>query len=409
MSSPDAPAPLRYDPQAWGFYRDPFPLYAALRSRAPVHPEPLLGGELIVSTHADVRAILRDPAFAPADLQASVSAHAGPGGVHLPAIASALEATLFLQTGAGHQTARRYLARVLGSKALGECAPLAERLVAELFADARARGGLDLVADFADLLPFRFMAELLGVPREDVPFLMDCCDRVVVALFRRHCSRTEYIQLNAQIALALDHLETLVRERRAHPRDDGLSRMIQLGGDEPGLPDRDLAARCYFIFMVGVETTVTFLGGALLALLQNPAELARWRAGEINPDHAQEELLRYVSPVQATLRTAREDRAIRGVNVAAGQRVCALIASANRDETVFADPDRLDLARVPGPHLAFGDGAHSCLGAALARVEGRAAFSAFLTLPDMRLTLPEPEWWPYETIRKPRRLPVSFA
>ena len=409
MSLTPAPIPLRYDPQAWGFYRDPYPLYAALRARAPVHAEPLLGGELVISTHADVRALLRDPVFAPADLAASVSAHAGPGNVHLPAIQAAIDATLFLQSGAGHQTARRYLARVLAHRPLGECAPLAERLVAELVADARARGGLDLVTDFADLLPFRFMAELLGVPRADVPFLMDCCDRVVVALFRRHCSRTEYIQLNAQITLALDHLETLFRERRARPRDDGLTRMIQLGGDEPGLPDRDLAARCYFLFMVGVETTVTFLGGAFLALLQNPLETARWRAGEIDSDRAQEELLRYVSPVQATLRTATEARTVHGVSVSPGQRVCALIASANRDETVFAAPDRLDLARPPGPHLAFGDGAHSCLGAALARVEGRAAFAAFLAFPEMRLLQPEPEWWPYETIRKLRRLPVAFA
>lgn len=407
---PTSPNPLRYDPQAWGFYRDPYPLYAALRAHAPVHSEPLLDGELIVSTHADVRAILRDPAFAPADLAASVNAHAGRDGVHLPAIQAALNATLFLQTGEGHQAARRYLARVLANRPLGECAPLADRLVTELLADAKSRGGLDLVTEFADLLPFRFMAELLGVPREDVPFLMDCCERVVVALFRRHCSRTEYIQLNAQIALALDHLETLFRERRARPRQDGLTRMIELGGDEPGLPDRDLAARCYFIFMVGVETTVTFLGGAFLALLQNPAQTARWRAGELNPDHAQDELLRFVSPVQATLRTAREDRVIRDVVVPAGRRVCALIASANRDESVFAAPDQLDLSRPPGPHLAFGDGAHSCLGAALARVEGRAAFASVFALPEMRLVNPATlEWWPYETIRKLRRLPVEFV
>lgn len=406
---PSAPPVLRYDPQSYNFYRDPYPLYAALRTQAPIHREPLLDGELVVSTHADVRALLRDSTFVPADLEASVSAHAGPNGAHLAGIQSALDATLLLQSGTGHQLARRYLARVLGHRSLADCAPLAERLVAEIVTDARTRGGLDLVTDFADLLPFRFMAEFLGVPRADVPFLMDCCDRVVVALFRRHCSRTEYIQLNAQITLALDHLEALFRERRTHPRDDGLSRMIQLDAGEPALSDRDLAARCYFLFMVGVETTVTFLGGAFLALLQHPAELARWRAGEINPDHAQEELLRFVSPVQATLRNATEDRVLHGVSISSGQRVCALIASANRDETVFTDPDRLDLARTPGPHLAFGDGAHSCLGAALARLEGRAAFAAFLALPNMQLTLPEPEWWPYETIRKPKGLRVAFS
>lgn len=403
-----APSPLSYDPKSYGFYQNPFPLYARLRAESPLHTEPLLGGELILSTHADVRNVLRHPAFRPADLAAAVAGHAGTNGTHLPAIKSALDATLFLQTGEGHQAARRYLARVLANKPLAQCLPIAERLVAELVSDARRRGGIDLVADFAELLPFRFMAEILGVPREDVPFLMDCCERVVVALFRRHCSTTEYIQMNAQIALALDHLEALFRARRATPCDDGLTRMITLGGDDPGLPDRDLAARCYFMFMVGVETTVTFLGGAFLALLENPGETRRWQNGEINPQHAQEELLRYVSPVQATLRMAVEDCTIRDTPIAKGRMACALIASANRDETLFPDPDRLDLSRTPGPHLAFGDGAHACLGAALARLEGQAAFASFLSLPQMRPINPAPEWWPYETIRKPRSLMVEF-
>ena len=402
-----SPAALRYDPQDWGFYRDPYPLYAALRAQAPVFAEPALD-ELVVSTHADVRAILRDPGFAPVDLGGAVAAHAGRLGVHLPAIQAALDVSLFLMTGSGHQAARRSFARLLGQRPLGECAPIAARLVDELFADARARGGLDLVADFSDPLPMRFIAELFGIPREDVPFLSECCDRVVMALFRRRCTHTEYVQMNSQIALALDHLGLLFHERRARPRDDGLTRMIQLGAEE-SLSDRDLAVRCYFLFMVGVETTATFLGGAFQALLQNPAETARWRAGAVEPGPALEELFRYASPVHATLREAREDRQIRGVAVPAGRRVCALIASANRDESVFADGERLDLGRAPGPGLAFGDGAHSCLGAALAGLEGRAAFTAFLRLPEMRLRPGEPEWWPYETIRKLRRLPVEFV
>lgn len=335
-----SPVPLRYDPQSWGFYRDPFSVYAALRAHAPVHREPLLDGELVCSTHADVKAILRDPAFIPCDLAASVSIHAGPGNTHLPAIQSALDATVLLQSGQGHQLARRDFARVLGQRTMRESGALAERLVTELFADARARGGLDLVKDFADLLPFHFMAEFLGVPRTDVPFLMDCCERVVVALFRRHCSRTEYVQLNSQIALALDHLESLFRERRTRPREDGLTRMLRQEDGEATVSDRHLAARVYFIFMVGVETTVTFLGSSLLALLENPEETARWRQGDVGAETAVEELLRYTSPVQATLRVATAEREIRGVHVPPGQRVCALLASANRGNGAHRDPTR---------------------------------------------------------------------
>jgi cytochrome P450 len=402
------PVSVQYDPYQWEFWQNPYPVYDRLRADDPVHWEPLLG-EWVLSNHASVKFALRDTGIQPADLSSSIENHAQAQKRHLPAIQNALDATLFLQTPPGHAAARRYLARVLNARPLGDYKPIVERISKQLFAKGLRQGGMDLVREYSDRLPFLFMAELLGVPESDVPFLMDCCDRVVVALFRRQCSPSEYIELNSQIALGLDHLESLFRERRRQPRADGLSRMIELTLQETALTNRELAARCYFIFMVGVETTVTFFGGALLTLLEHPEESARWRQGEVNTEGAIEELLRYVTPVQATLRTVIEDREIFGRELKAGQRICTLLGSANRDETLFPDPNQLDLGRAPSSHLAFGDGPHVCLGAALARMEAVIGLRHFLELPGMHRTEPRCEWWPYEMIRKLKRLPVEFV
>lgn len=398
-----------YDPHAHDFWRDPYPLYSRLRSEDPIHWESRLG-EWILTRHEDVRSGFRDPAIAPIEMSASLRQFEGPQGIHLPAIQSAVNATLFLKTPPGHAAARRYLARVLNGLPLTACRPVVERISRELLDVGVRSGGMDLVEDFADPLPFRFMAHLLGVDPADVPFLMDCCDKIVLTLFQRECLREEYVEMNSRIALALDFIESLIRERRVRPRDDGMTRLIQLSecDDASGVGDRELAAHVYFLFMVGVETTATFFAGALVELMRHPDEASRWRRGEVPTAGAVEELLRFVSPVQVTLRWVREDRELSGVRMAAGSKLAMVIGAANRDESVFVDPERLDLGRQPGPHLSFGEGPHACLGGALARLEASIALPMFLDRGDWHMKRPSENisWMTYEMLRKPESLEV---
>jgi cytochrome P450 len=159
----------------------------------------------------------------------------------------------------------------------------------------------------------------------------------------------------------------------------------------------------------GHETTVNLIGNGLLALLRNPGQLELFRSDEDVAVSAIEELLRYDSPVQYSGRVAREDATLSGVTVRAGERLRGMIGAANRDPEVFAEPDVLDLTRSPNPHVAFGAGIHFCLGAQLARLEGRIALTALVRrLPGLRLAAAGVRWRPAPVLRGLETFPVQF-
>ena len=183
--------------------------------------------------------------------------------------------------------------------------------------------------------------------------------------------------------------------------------------EQDRLSENELLSMAFLLLVAGHETTVNLIGNGTLALLEHPDQLRRLRddPGLIRP--AVEELLRYYSPVEtATERYAREDVTVGGVTIPQGSLVFAVIASANRDDRQFADPDRLDLAREPNRHLAFGQGIHFCLGAPLARLEGQIAISTLLRrLPELRLAVPPGalRWRGGLVLRGLQKLPVAFG
>src|SRR5262249_12604161 len=201
--------------------------------------------------------------------------------------------------------------------------------------------------------------------------------------------------------------------RRAGPRDDLLSALVRAEEAGEKLSEDELLAMAFLLLVAGHETTVNLIGNGTLALLEHPDQLRRLRddPGLIRP--AVEELLRFYSPVEtATERYAREDVTVAGVTLPQGSLVFAVIASANRDDRQFADPDRLDLAREPNRHLAFGQGIHFCLGAPLARLEGQIAISTLVRRrPDLRLAVPlgDLSWRGGLVLRGLLKLPVAFG
>src|SRR5262249_41945993 len=191
-------------------------------------------------------------------------------------------------------------------------------------------------------------------------------------------------------------------ERRARPRDDLVSALAQAEEEGQQLSEDELVAMVVLLLVAGHETTVNLIGSGTLALLQHPKQLRKLRADPGLMPSAVEELLRFAGPVEtATERYARQEVAVAGVTIPRGGLVLAAIASANRDERQFADPDRLDVTRTPNRHLSFGLGAHSCLGAALARMEGQIAMATLLRrAPELRLAVGP---------RAPRRRPAPVV
>jgi cytochrome P450 len=264
------------------------------------------------------------------------------------------------------------------------------------------RSEFDLLAEFAGPLPVEVIAELLGVPVTDRHLLRPWSNAIV--------KMYEYDRpaaLEAAARLACDEFDAYLRwlagQRRAEPRDDLVSGLVVA----EGLSEDELVANCILLLNAGHEASVNTLGNGMLGLFRHPAELARLRA---DPDTllptAVEELIRYDSPLQLFERTAYDDIEVGGVTVRSGQKIAALLGSANRDPAVFADPARTDVGRDPNPHLGFGAGLHFCLGAPLARLELTVSLPTLLRrMPRLELA-EEPDYHPNFVIRGLRSLRV---
>jgi cytochrome P450 len=200
----------------------------------------------------------------------------------------------------------------------------------------------------------------------------------------------------------------LMAERRANPRDDLMSHLLQAEVDGERLTDGEVNAFFLLLVVAGNETTRNLLAGGLLALFEFPDERARLAADPSLLPGAVEEMLRYVSPIKQFRRTANADVELHGRTIKAGDRVILAHVSANHDERVFREPRRFDVARAPNPHVAFGVGAHLCIGAALARLEARVMFEEILQRLPSIAPAGAPRWVRSNFINGLKSLPVRF-
>ena len=269
------------------------------------------------------------------------------------------------------------------------------------------RQSFDLIRDYAFPLPVTVISELLGIPEADRQRFAKWSG----ALIRGSGSPSALVLAAPAILAFLRYLRRLIAAKRANPADDLISALIQIQTDDDGLSEDELMAMIAILLSAGHETTMNLIGNGMLALFDFPDAVARLRHREVAPEAAVEELLRYASPVESTThRFADRDMTIAGSEAPRGTLVLGLIASANRDEQQFRDPDCLDFDRAPNRHLTFGEGGHYCLGAALARMESRVAFQDLITrMPGLRAAIRADRlrWRPGLVLRGLRSLPVT--
>jgi len=253
-----------------------------------------------------------------------------------------------------------------------------ERIARETL-DAVANGGalneIDFVTQVAAPIPLAVLADLLGVPREDWRLMFRWTNQIVGSADPEY--RTGDDQRSAAESARnqlFEYFWNMALERRETPRDDIASVLANAKIDGNALPPRELLSYFFLLVVAGNETTRNAMSGGLLALIQNPDELARLREDPTRVDTAVEEILRWTTPVIQFCRTATKDFELRGQKIRAGESMCLFYPSANRDEEVFDDPFAFRIDRQPNRHLAFGIGEHFCLGANLARLELRALF-----------------------------------
>lgn len=395
-----------FNPFDKGWMTDPYPVYRRLREAGPVLWSPRTRAWLVTG-HAEVKQVLRDRNAAPFDLAAFVRTLSQRAGKPLPSLIRALNAILFFQHGPDHAAGRRFLGQVLNGRPLDALVPDMHTVARELLAKLGRDGGLDATADFAELMPYLVMGRVLGIEPEEIRVMARQLNGFLV-VFDRGCSLRELERFDQRMQTCLEILEATIRLRRSAPRDDGISRLVA-GGQEDKLTDADLAARCMFLLLTGSETTATFVGNAVRLLIEFPEQQALLRGGGANVSQAVDELLRFESPVQQTVRLAGVNCSLGGVSIEAGQSLLLMISAANRDPLVFADPERLLFERDATANLAFAAGLHQCLGERLARLEAAVALEQILTLPPVRLTEDHPQWWSSHVMRRLQGLKIELA
>ena len=375
------------EPDSQRFLLDPGPFYRRLREDHPVVPArlPRWRQGWLITRYEDVATVLRDLRFV-SDFRLALSPeqqrHSRPP---VPKILSTLADNLLSLEGDRHQRVRALVAKAFTPRRIERMRERIHELAAELL-DARAGAShMDLLRDYATPIPTRIILEMLGIEEGTEIYTTHRRAEALIALVED--LRAAWWAAPGAV-MFFRSVRRLIRERRKQPRDDLLSHLIQAEEAGDTLSENELFATVVLLILAGHETTVNLIGIGMLALIQNPAQLARLRNEPALMPSAVEELLRYVSPLRSALRFTREEVTLSGVTIPQGAPVAAVILSANRDEQVFHDPETLDIARNPNRHLSLGTGRHFCLGATLARMEAEIALSTLLQRTvDLRLTV----------------------
>ena len=362
---------VAYNPLSDRMAQDPYPVYAALRARDPVHRSRLINAWMF-SRHADVDAILRDYRHFgndPRDGTLSPRQRA-----MLP---PADEFTMLFLDPPDHTRLRALVNKAFTPKTVNALEPHIRSILATLLDDIEDPGAFDLMQAVAQPLPVIVIAEMLGVPPEDRPqFKVWSAQRA--RLLEPTIGRRER-EAGAAASRAFDaYFRSIVEARRAEPRDDILSALVQAEDEGERLTERETLNMLRLLLIAGNETTANLIGNGTLALLRNPEQLRRLRDDPGLIPAAVEELIRFDSPVQTDFRRVLADCEVNGFPVRKRDNIVVLLGAANRDPEMFENPDRLDVGRDQRSHLSFGRGIHHCLGAPLARLEGRIVLEMLL-------------------------------
>ena len=389
-----------YNPLSARTAQDPYPEYATLRERSPVHRSRLMNA-WVFSRYADVDAILRDHRRFASDPRKRTLSRRQQGTLPDPG-----DYTMLFLDPPDHTRLRALVNKAFTRRAVNALEPHIRSLMNSLLDDVDP-SGFDLMEAVAVPLPVIVIAQMLGVPPEDRARFRTWSNRRARLLEPTITPRERTVAAEAGEALD-EYFVPIIKARRAEPEGDIVSALAQAEEEGEVLTEREMLNMLRLLLVAGNETTTNLIGNGMLALLRYPEELERLRADPSRIPAAVEELLRFDSPVQTDFRGALEDCEVSGVPVRRGDNLVLLIGSANRDPAVFADPDRLDVGRSEGSHVSFGRGVHHCIGAPLARLEGRIVLEVLLErFASMRLLDEHPRYRGGVVLRGLESLPVA--
>lgn len=397
-----------FDPR---FNANPYPTYHRLRSEDPVHRY-FVGGDWIVTRYADVKAVLKSVCVRTDDRPKSIqerNKYLQEQGNNLNTLAYTTSRFLFYMNPPDHTRLRVLVSKGFSPVVVERMRPHIQAIVDELLDKVRHQGSMDIVNDLASPLSVNVISRLLGIPKEAQQQLHQWTN-VLSRILDPLVSLKEYEAMNKATEEIQEYLATLISEREKNPQEDLISNLLAAKEQNDRLSSKEILAICTILFGAGEETTGNTIGNGMLALLQHPNQMKQLKMEPLLIQSAVEEIIRYDSAIQMLTRIATDNLEIGNQTIKANEKIVLCLGAANRDPAQFSNPDQLNINREPNQHVAFADGIHYCLGAALARAEAQIAINTLLQqLPGLKLVSNQLEWKKSIVIRGLKALPVTFT
>ena len=361
---------MEYNPFLPEVQQNPYPYYAYLRDHAPVYQVPSVGFWAI-SRYDDVFSILRNPQVFSSSIV--TSALTGDLSVYPPQAPS-----IIALDPPDHTRLRKLVNRAFTPRRIASLETHTREVTHQLLEQIASQGECDLVLDLAAPLPVINIAELLGIPPEQRLMFRRWSDDILLSANMGAMTSEDRERIRQTITDFHAYIRKMIAVYREQPGNNLLSDLVRAEEEEQRLTADEILSLVATLLPAGNETTSNLISNTVLALLDHPQELAKVRANPALVPQVIEEVLRYDTPVQWLTRITMREVEVAGITLPAGAPLMFLLGSANRDERKFPDPDRFDITRNTGGHVAFGFGIHFCLGAELARLEAKVTIEALL-------------------------------
>lgn len=399
--------PVPYSFISLAHLRDPYPFYNRIRAEAPVVKIPVPGfrgaEQFLVTGYEHVKTVLRSPAYS-----SDISLSALGGFADRPRQETDVTSLAVLDR-PEHTRMRGLVRRAFTQERVEALRAGIEHRVDELLEEVGAKSSIDFISDVAVPLTTHTISTLLGVPSEDQVAVRNWAESILsMPAGGEHAEQAGRFQ--ARVRPVLEYLSKLISERRRAPKEDLVSALLLARDGHEQLTEGELLGNCLLLLFAGYEPTVNLLGTGLWTLLRFPEQLQQLRRDPALLGATVEEMLRFESPSQAIARMTREECVLGGQQIGKASIVICAIGAANRDPAVFSSPDAFIIGRSPNPHLAFGLGAHACLGTYLARLQAQTMFSRLMRrFTQIELASAELEFRPNTVQRGLQSLPVRLS
>lgn len=402
---------MTFDATSPQFRHDPYPTYANLRKSEPItlleQSTMGLGRAFLVTRYDDVVTILKDARFSSDMRKVGDNSRSK---WWMPKAMTTFQNSMILVDDPDHRRLRDLVHKAFTPRMLQDMTTVIENVTEELLEAMAKKGTVDLIEDFALPIPLTVISDMMGVPHKDRHKFHKWMGTFLEI---QGGSKLQMLGKMSNVLQLYRFFKGLIKLRRKNPQDDLVTALVQAEQDGDRLNEDEMVAMIFILLLAGHETTVNLIGNGTLALLENPDQLQKLREHPEMIDSAVEELLRFTNPVeQIAPRYNLEEVELSGRKIPKGSRILLGIASANRDETVFPNADQLDIARTPNKHLAFGLGIHYCLGAPLARMEGKIALQRLVErFPNMQLAVKpdQVQWRTSMAVRGLKTLPIRVG